>query len=132
MIDAEGNFPAVADERFALQKFPTANLVVAVRKPAARQPDGKIRVRAESMDKTEFGIQIHRRERHAQGDVRAQKIRLVMVIKSVGGHRRVALERLVVAELDQVAADGVNLREAEHRDEQPQKRMPRFFSSAFW
>ena len=71
-------------------------------------------------DEAEFGIQIHRRERQPQRQVRAQKIRLVVVIKSVTGKRRMAFHRLVVTELNQVALDGINLRAGEKRGGQRQ------------
>ena len=82
-----------------------------------------------TIDEAEFGIQIHRRERQPQRQVRAQKIRLVVVIKGVAGKRRVALHRLVVAELDQVALDGINLRRCGQRHEhrQPQRARPNLF-----
>ena len=90
----------------------------ATTKSAAREAKGEIRVGSETMDEAEFGIQIHRRERQPQREVRAQEIRPVVVIKSVAGKRRVSLHRLVVAELDQVALDGVNLRRREHWEQQ--------------
>ena len=77
-------------------------------------------LRPKPVHKAEFGIQIHRRERQPQRQVRAQKIRLVVVIKGVAGKRRVAFHRLVVAELDQVALDGINLRAGKKRGEQRQ------------
>ena len=57
------------------------------------------------LTKPRFGIQINRRDRQPQRQVRAQKIRLVVIIKRVAGQRRVTFKRLVVAELDQVALD---------------------------
>ena len=127
MINARGNFPAVAVERFAFNPFPAANLVVAVRETAARRADGKIRVWPQPVDEAEFGIQINRRERHAQREVRPQKIRLVVVIKRVARQRRAAFERLVVADLNQVAFDGINLRRGDGRQQQNQ---PRNFADA--
>ena len=118
MIDARRNFPAVAGEGFGLNEFAAADFIVAVGKSAARHAKGEIRVGSETMDEAEFGIQIHRRERQPQREVRAQEIRPVVVIKSVAGKRRVSLHRLVVAELDQVALDGVNLRRREHWEQQ--------------
>ena len=77
----------------------------------------EIRVRPQPVDKAEFGIEIHRRHCQPERQVRAQKIRLVMIVKRVTGKRRVALECLIVAELDQVALDRINLRGNEDRGE---------------
>src|ERR1035437_3920668 len=127
MINARGNFPAVAVERFAFNPFPAANLVVTVRETAARRADGKIRVWPQPVNEAEFGIQINRRERHAQREVCPQKIRLVMIIKRVARQRRAAFERLVVADLNQVAFDRINLRRSDGWQQQTQ---PRNFADA--
>ena len=111
MINARGNFPAVAVERFGRQKCAVVNFIVIVPKTAAGQADAQIRVRPQRADEAQFRIQINRRERQPQRQVRPQKIRLVVIIKSVGGQRLVPLKRLVVTELDQVAPHGINLRE---------------------
>ena len=93
MINAGRNFRAVAVKGFAGIIRAAADFVVAVGKPAAGQPEGKIRVRPKAVDEAEFGIQIHRRDRQPQREIGAQKIRLVVVIKGVAGKRRVAFER---------------------------------------
>ena len=41
----------------------------------------------------------------------AEKVRLIVIVKGVGGERRLAFDGLIVAELDQLALDGVNLRQ---------------------
>ena len=56
----------------------------------------------------------------SERQVRAQKIRLVVIIKRVAGKRRVAFERLIVAQLNQVAAVGIDLGRGNKRDEQRQ------------
>ena len=45
------------------------------------------------MHEAEFGIQINRRDRQPQRQVRPQKIRLVVVIKGVTRKRRMAFAR---------------------------------------
>jgi carbamoyl-phosphate synthase large subunit len=112
MINARRNFAAAAFKGLAGIVRAAMDFVVAVGKTAARQADGKVRVRPQPVDKAELGIEIHRRHRQPERQVRAQEIRLVVIIKRVAGERRVALECLIVAELDQVALDRVNLREA--------------------
>ena len=133
MINAGRNFAAVAVERLVGIIFAAVDFVVTVRKTAAGQADGEVRVRPQPVDKAEFGIEIHRRDRQPQRQVRAQKIRLVVIVKRVAGERRVALECLVVAELDQVALYGVNLRRRENRGEQrqPEESLPDFFHRHF-
>ena len=111
MIDARRNFPAVAFKGLAGIIGAAVDFVVAVGESAARQPDAEVRVRTQPVDKAEFGIQIYRRHRQTQGQIGAQKIRLVVIIIRVAGKRRVALQGLIVADLDQVALDRVNLRE---------------------
>src|ERR1035437_4702049 len=115
------------------EKGAAANFIVTVRKTAARQTDGKVRVRPQPADKAEFGIEIYRCERQPQRQVRAQEIRLVVIVKRVTGKRCVAFERRIVAELNQVAFDRINLRGDENRNEQrqPQQPLPKFFHAAF-
>ena len=133
MIDARGDFPAVAFEGLAGIVCAAMDFIVTVGKAAAGQAEAKIRVRPQTMDKAEFGIQIHRRHGQPQRQVRAQEIRLVMIIKRVAGERRMAFERLIVAELDQVALDRVNLRETKNGGEQhqPEQRAPESFHRRF-
>ena len=82
MINARGNFPTAAFEGLAGIECAAMNFIVAVGKSAARQADGKIRLRPQPVHEAEFGIKIHRRERQPQRQVRAQKIRLVVIIKA--------------------------------------------------
>src|SRR5579862_6648331 len=88
-----------------------ADFIIVVAKPTASQAEGEIGFGPEAMDETEFGIQIHGRDRQPQREIGAQKIRLVMIIKGVTGERRVAFEGLIVTELNQVTLDRVNLGE---------------------
>jgi hypothetical protein len=120
MINARGNFPAVAVEGFARKKRAGANFIVAVAKTAAGDADAQVRVRTECADEAEFGVHINRRDRQPQRQVCAQKIRLVVIIKSIGRQRLVALEGLVVTELDEIALDRINLRGRKNRGEQRQ------------
>ena len=94
VINTRGDFPAVALKRLAGIIGAAVDFVVTVRESAAGQTDGEIRVRPQPVDKTKFGIKIHRGERQPQGQVRAQKIRLVVIIKRVAGKGRVTFKGL--------------------------------------
>src|SRR5579859_2146752 len=118
MINAGRDFRTVAVKRFAGIKRAAADFVIAVGKTAAGQAEAKIGIRPQAVDKTQFGIEVHRCERQSQGEVGAQKIRLVVIIKGVTGKRRMAFERLIIAELNQVALDRVNLGKNETRGKQ--------------
>src|SRR5258708_34833226 len=100
MINARGNFRAVAVERFAWQTWAGADCIVAVANAAARQTNSQIRVRPQCVDETEFRIQINRRECETQREIRAQKIRLIVVEKCIGRQWRMAFKSLIIAELD--------------------------------
>ena len=116
---AGGNFRAVAFKRFALIKRAAVNFIVAIGITAPGQANRKIGIRPETIDEAEIGIQINRRDGQSQREVRAQEIRLVVVIKRVARQRRMAFKSLVVAELHEVARGRINLRGSEPRDEQP-------------
>ncbi len=100
------------------------DFIVAVGKTAARQSEAEICVRAEAVDEAKFGIHIDRRDGQPQREVRAEKIRLVVIIKGVARQRHVTLKRLVVTELDQIAPGRINLRGSEERNEQPEAQQP--------
>src|SRR5260221_11978199 len=110
----------MAGERFDRNKFPGANLIVAVGKTAASDADCIICVRAKAVDKTQLGIQINRRERKTQREICLKKIRLIVIIKCVTGEWHVALKRLIIAELNQVARNGINLPGSKKWNEQRQ------------
>lgn len=128
MINALRNFAAVAGERFGGNIFAIANLIVTVAITAAGQTDGVIGVWSEAVNEAEFRIQINRREGQAKCQIRFQEIRLVVIIKSVAGKGHVALKILIVAELNQITANRVNLRRSKKRNEQRQQhqRVPGF------
>ena len=128
VIHARGKFRAVAVVGFFLDPFAAANFIVAVGKTAAGHADGKIGIRAEAVDETEFRIEIDRRDGQPQREVRAEKIRLVVVVISVAGHRRAAFRRLVVADLDEVALERVNLRRRGERKQECQPAQEKFDS----
>ena len=115
VIQARGHFRAVAGEGLARIIRAAVDFIVAVGKTAAGQPEAKIRARPDAIDETQLGIHINRRDGQPQREVRAQKIRLVVIIKSVARDRHMALKRLIVAELDQVAPGRINLRRSEQR-----------------
>src|SRR5262249_47221133 len=94
-----------------------ADFIVAVAKPAARDTDAEVRVRAESVGDAEFGIEVGGRDGQAQREVRLKKIRRVAQIKRVGGDGRMALEGSVVTELDQFARNRIHLRKRDARAE---------------
>ena len=122
VIDAGRKFSAVAVERLCFVIFPGVNLVVAVRKTAARCAEREIRVLAQPMHKAELRVQIHRRQRQPPGEVRAEKIRLVVIIIRVAGYWRLSFDRLVVTHLDEIAFHRVDLRHRHHRQEPHQPK----------
>ena len=86
-----------------------ADFIVVVGKPAAGHAHAKVRVRTQAVDKTELGIEIHRRDGETQSEIGVQEIRLVVIIKGITGKRRMTFQGLIVAELKQVAPDRVKL-----------------------
>ena len=108
--------------------------IVAVRETAAGRTDSQIGVWAEAIDEAKFGIHIHGSDGQSQGEVRAKKIWLVMIIISVAGHRRMPFECLMIAKLKQVARGRVNLRKSEERNRQPHPQQPlsEFYQAVFY
>ena len=115
MIHAAVDLRAIAIKGFPFQPFAVADFIVAVGKAAAGQAEGEIGVRSQSMVETEFGVNIRRGQGEPQREVGTEEIRLVMVIIGIGGQRGAAFHRLIVAELDEVALDRINLCPRHHR-----------------
>ena len=113
MIDACGDFAAVAVKRLAGIIGAAVDFVVAVGEPAARQADGQSPCSAPARGQSRIRNPDIPAPRQPQRQVRAQEIRLVVIVKRVAGKWRVTFERLVVAELDQVALDRINLRKSQ-------------------
>ena len=109
VVNAHGSFPAVAGERFRLQKFSAANFVVAVRVTAARQPDAQVGVLAQRVADAQFRVEIDRGNRQAQRQIGAVKVGGVEITKGVRGQRCLPLQRAVVANLNQLARRRINL-----------------------
>ena len=83
VIQARGQLRTVARKGLAGIKRAAVNLVVAVSETTARQTQPEIRVRPEAVDESKLGVRIHRRHGQAQRQVRAQEIRLIVVIKCI-------------------------------------------------
>lgn len=103
-------------------EFPPANFLVSIGKSSAGNTYPQIRVLAQQMAKSHLRIEISGRNCESQGKVRlAQKIRLVTVIICVAGKRRVTLHRHVVANLQQIALDRIDLTKGRQRAQAAQK-----------
>ena len=111
---------AVAVERLAFNPFAGADFVVAVRKPAAGHANAQVGIGAQQVAETQFGIQVGGRDRQPQCEIGAQKIRVVVVVEGVARQWFPAFVRLVVAELNEVARDRVDLGRHRQRGQQRQ------------
>ena len=122
MINARGHAAAVAREGFARQITPAAYFAKTLREAAARQAETHVRVRPERVRDAQFGIEIHRRDRHAQREIRLHEARLVVIKKRVARRRAAALDVFVVAQLQQAPRLRIDLGAGRGRErEQEQK-----------
>ena len=90
-------------------------VIIGVRAPG--QAHTEISIGTENPMNSQFGIKIDRGHGKPQGKVRAEKIRLVVVIKRVSRQGLLPLEGAIISELDQVALIGVDLRPDQNREE---------------
>src|SRR5262245_47984364 len=109
MIDAAGNFTTVAGERLFASIHSLANLGITVRKSTAGQPDREVRVRAEQFGEAQFRVEIDWRDGRSQGQVRVEKIWLIVIKEAVPSDRTASFNGLVVAQLDEAPFFGVDL-----------------------
>jgi hypothetical protein len=87
-----------------------ANLLVGVGKPAAGQVEAQVGMGVEHAGDAQFRIEVGRGDGEAEGKVGAQEARFVEVVEAVASQGgRVAFEGLVVAGLDELAGDRINL-----------------------
>ena len=110
VIDRGRDFGAVPVEAFFLQEFPLPDLRVAVAVAAPRESETDVRVLAEQALEADLGVDEDGRNGQAERHVRPQPAGLVVVVEGVGRDGRRALERLVVADLDQLTRRGIDLR----------------------
>ncbi len=99
----------MAGEGFFVIVLALADFVVAVGKAPATDTEAEIRVRREHTVNAEFPIQIDRRDGQAQGKIRGSKAGPVQVVISISTQGRMALDRLLVARLDQVPPYWIDL-----------------------
>jgi len=110
MKQAQGGAATVAHEGFSTDKASLLNLGKTVRKPATFQSDGQVRSRAQGVLDAQLRIQKNRGDGHAESEVVALECaRFVEIIKSVTRNGAASFERLVIAQLKQLAVDGINL-----------------------
>src|SRR5882724_1554300 len=122
MVNTAGKGGAVAGEGFLRQILSLAQLLVAVGEAATGEADAEIGIRAEGMGDAELGVEIDGRDGEAQGKVGFEEVGLVIIEKGIGGGGGAPLERHIVAELDEFAFDGVNLRERDDGAEDAKKK----------
>ena len=122
VINAGGNLGTVTRKRLRLPQSPLPNFRITVGKTAPRNPKGQVGPLAQQLRQADFGIDVDRRDRQAQSDVRAEEIRIVAVIKCVAGDGPFSLDGLVVADLDELSLLRINL--ANGAVEQGEKKNP--------
>jgi hypothetical protein len=99
----------VSEERFTLDKFPFTDLRIAVGESATGQAYAYVGVGSECSADAEFRVEINRSHRQAQRQIAAKKSRRVAVIECIAANRGMPLESLIIAQLDQLPRDRVNL-----------------------
>lgn len=122
VIEAGGEFAAVAIEGFALQKPAGPHLGIAVREPSASEAQPQVGLRPHGMAHAHFAVEVGGGHGQTQRQVRTHELGLVQIVEGINRQRSMPFERLVVAELQELPLDGVDLRPAGERDTEPRQQ----------
>ncbi len=112
VVEGDGGVAAVAGEGLFAVEVAEADFGVGVGESAAGDPEGEVGLGPEGAAEAEFGIEVNGGDRDAEGEVGADPLRSVHVVEGIGGEGATAFEGLVVADLDEVTRDRIDLAEA--------------------
>ena len=117
MIDTDRDTRAVSGERLITKPMAGSNLVVVVCESSAIEADADIAARPQCVTDAQFAVEINRGDGETQRSIGLAELRPIQVVEHVGADRRMALQRLLVTELEELARNRIDLCRGSRRDD---------------